>query len=131
MKKNDNELASNRAARHHYEIVETFEAGIVLHGTEVKSLREGGGNLKESYVRVKAGELWLVGAHIAPYRFGNIQNHPETRERKLLMHKREIARLIGAIQTKGLTMVPLFLYLVKGKVKCCSPSEPAPALPKV
>lgn len=115
--KGKSELASNRMATHRYEIIETFEAGLVLLGSEVKSLRDNGGNLQESYVKIKNNELWLVGAHIAPYSFANIQNHEERRERKLLMHKREVQRLKAALQEKGLTLVPLSLYLKAGRVK--------------
>ena len=117
MSKKSSDLASNRKAHHSYEILETFEAGIVLQGTEIKSLRDNGGNLQEAFVRVVDGELWLLGCHIAPYKFGNIYNHEETRKRKLLMHKREIARLKEATQEKGLTIVPLSMYLSKGRVK--------------
>lgn len=111
------DLVSNRRARHDYEILETFEAGIVLQGTEIKSLRDNGGSLSEAYVRVIGSEIWLIGSNIAPYRFGNIYNHEEKRDRKLLMHKREIAKLRTAIQEKGLTIIPLGLYLKKGRVK--------------
>lgn len=111
------ELVSNRKARHNFEILETWEAGIVLTGTEVKSLRDHGGSLQEAYIRVKAGELWLMKSHIAPWKYGNIHNHEETRERKLLMHKKEIQRLKAATQEKGLTIVPLALYLKGGKIK--------------
>lgn len=111
------DLASNRRARHDYEILETFEAGLVLKGTEIKSLRQGGGSLAESYVRLIDGEFWLVGAHIAPYSFGNIHNHPERRDRKLLLHKREMASLRKGIQEKGLTIIPLSIYLKKGYAK--------------
>ena len=87
------DLASNRRAFHQYEILETFEAGIVLQGTEIKSLRDHGGTLQDAYVKVVDQELWIIGSSIAPYRFGNIYNHEEKRDRKLLMHKREILRL--------------------------------------
>lgn len=118
MKNEQNEdLVSNRRARHDYEILETFEAGILLQGTEIKSLRDHGGSLTEAYVRVLDSELWLIGSNIAPYKFGNIHNHVEKRDRKLLMHKREISKLKVAIQEKGLTIVPLALYLKKGRVK--------------
>jgi SsrA-binding protein len=113
----DNELVSNRKASHDYEILETFETGIVLQGTEIKSLRDNGGSLQEAYVRVIARELWLIGAHIAPYRFGNIHNHEDKRDRKLLMHKREIAKLKVATQEKGLTLIPLSIYLKNGRAK--------------
>lgn len=116
-KKAASELVSNRKARHHYEILETFEAGLALMGTEVKSLREAGGNLAEAYIRIKNKELWLIGAHIAPYRHGNIYNHEETRERKLLMHGYEIRRLHAQVKEKGITLIPLSLYLSKGKIK--------------
>jgi SsrA-binding protein len=111
------EIVSNRRAFHDYEILETFEAGIVLTGTEIKSLRAGGGSLQESYIRVIKDELWLIGAHIAPYAFGNVHNHEERRERKLLMHKKEIEKLYMTAKTKGVTLVPLSLYFSKGRVK--------------
>lgn len=111
------ELVSNRRAYHDYEILETYEAGIALVGTEIKSLRAHGGNLAEAYVKVISGELWLIGASIAPYRYGNIHNHEERRDRKLLMHKKEILRLKEIVQQKGLTLIPLNLYLKNGKVK--------------
>lgn len=111
------ELVSNRRARHDYEILETFEAGIALLGTEIKSLRNHGGGLQESYVKVLKGEVWLIGGSIVPYRYGNINNHEERRDRKLLLHKREIAKLHKATQEKGLAIVPLSLYLKKGRVK--------------
>lgn len=111
------ELVSNRKAGFNYEILETFEAGIMLQGTEIKSLRDNGGNLQDSYVKVLKGELWLIGCSIAPYRFGNIHNHEDRRDRKLLMHKREIARLKESTQEKGLALIPLSLYLKEGRVK--------------
>ena len=111
------DLVSNRRAYHDYEIVEKYEAGIVLLGTEIKSLRDHGGSLQEAYVRVIGDELWLIGAHIAPYRFGNVHNHEERRDRKLLVHKREIAKLKAAIKEKGMTLVPLSMYFSKGRVK--------------
>lgn len=117
MSKKNGELVSNRRARHDYEILETFEAGIALKGTEIKSLRDHGGSLQEAYVRVLQQEVWLVGCNIAPYRFGNIHNHEERRDRKLLLHKREIEKLKRATQEKGLTIVPLALYLKSGRVK--------------
>ena len=113
----NNELVRNRRAFHDYEILETYEAGIVLLGTEIKSLRAHGGNLAEAYVKVIGQELWLIGSSIAPYRFGNIHNHEERRDRKLLMHKREIEKLKELVQQKGLTLIPLALYLKKGRVK--------------
>ena len=110
-------MAGNRKATFNYEILETYEAGISLLGTEIKSLRDHGGNLLDSYVTVKGNELWLLNCSIAPFRFGNIHNHEERRERKLLMHKREIAQLKEAINEKGLTLIPLSLYLKEGRVK--------------
>lgn len=111
------ELVRNRRAFHDYEILETYEAGIALLGTEIKSLRAHGGNLAEAYVKVLSNELWLIGASIAPYRFGNINNHEERRDRKLLMHKKEIEKLKEIVQQKGLTLIPLALYLKNGRVK--------------
>lgn len=110
-------ITKNRKARHDYEILETMEAGISLTGTEVKSLRAGKVNLKDSYAQIKEGELWLVGVHISPYDFGNINNHDPERERKLLMHRKEIQRLVGKVQMQGLTLVPLKLYFKRGRVK--------------
>lgn len=110
-------LASNRKARFNYEILETFEAGMVLKGTEIKSLRAQGASLDQAYVRVIESELWLLGASIAPYAFGNIANHEERRERKLLVHKREIQRLKESVKEKGLALVPLAIYLKAGKAK--------------
>ncbi len=117
MNQKTQDLVSNRRATHNYEILETFEAGIALQGTEIKSLRDNGGSLQEAYVKLIRDELWLVGCSIAPYRYGNIHNHEERRERKLLMHKREILRLKTATQEKGLTIVPLAFYLKEGRVK--------------
>jgi SsrA-binding protein len=111
------DLVSNRRATYNYEIIETFEAGIVLQGTEIKSLRDHGGVLQDSYVKVMDDGLWLVNSSIAPYRFGSIHNHEERRERKLLMHKREITRLKSELHEKGLTVIPLAMYLKKGRVK--------------
>lgn len=111
------ELVSNRRATYNYELLETFEAGIALQGTEIKSLRDHGGSLQEAYVKLINNELWLVGCSIALYRFGNIHNHEERRDRKLLMHKREIERFKTATQEKGLTIIPLAFYLKEGRVK--------------
>lgn len=111
------DLVQNRRARHDYEILETFEAGIVLFGTEIKSLRDHGGILQDAYVRIINNEAYLIGATIAQYKFGNIHNHPEKRDRKLLLHKREIERLKHAVQLKGQTLIPLSLYLKKGYCK--------------
>lgn len=116
-KKPANQLASNRKARFNYEILETFEAGLVLLGTEIKSLRDHGGSIEQAYVRTKKGELWLVNSHIAPYSFGNRENHEELRERKLLMHKKEILKIDQALAEKGLALIPLELYLSRGRAK--------------
>lgn len=117
MDKKSGDLVSNKRATYHYEIQETFEAGIALVGTEIKSLRDHGGSLQEAYVKIINNELWLVGCSIAPYRFGNVHNHEERRERKLLMHKREILRLKTATQEKGLTIIPLAFYFKEGRIK--------------
>jgi len=111
------DLVKNRRAFHDYEILETFEAGIALQGTEVKSLRAHGGTLSESYVMVRGSELYLIGSSIAPYTYGNVHNHEEKRDRKLLMHRYEIEKLRRQTQEKGLSIVPIALYLKKGKVK--------------
>lgn len=110
-------LASNRKARHDYFIEDTLEAGIVLTGTEVKSIRQGKLNLKDSYALVEGGEVYLLNMHISPYEQGNIYNTDPVRKRKLLLHKREITKLIGLIQQKGYSLIPLSVYLKKGKVK--------------
>ena len=107
----------NRRARHDYHVLETHEAGLVLQGTEVKSLRAGHIQLKDSYADVMRGELFLVGAHISPYEQGNIFNHTPERARKLLMHKREIVKLAAQVQEKGLTLIPLKIYFKDGKAK--------------
>ncbi|MGK7344360.1 MAG: SsrA-binding protein SmpB [Candidatus Nitrospinota bacterium M3_3B_026] len=108
----------NRKARHDYHILETVEAGIVLIGAEVKSLREGKMNLAESYARVKRGEVWLVGANISPYAAMNtFQVYEPTRDRKLLLHKRQIKKLEAASREKGLTIVPLKVYFKRGRAK--------------
>ncbi len=110
-------VARNPRATYDYHIIETWEAGIVLSGTEVKSLRQGKASIKEAYAMVRNGEVWLEGVNITPYEQGNRWNHPPVRARKLLMHRREIERLIGATQQKGLTLVPLELYFLKGRAK--------------
>jgi len=110
-------IATNRKARHEYHILETLEAGLVLTGTEVKSLRQGRANLKDSYATVRDGEVFLLNTHISPYDHGNINNHDPLRERKLLLHRREIRKLIGKVQEKGLTLIPLRLYFKRGKAK--------------
>ena len=110
-------IAQNRRARHEYHIIETFEAGLVLNGTEVKSLRGGRASLPESYARVENGEVFLLNAHIDEYDRGNRFNHNPIRPRKLLMHRREINRLIGRVEERGLTLVPLRMYFRRGKAK--------------
>lgn len=117
-KKNyDSELVSNRKAFHDYEILETLEAGIILVGTEVKSLRSHGGSLQDSYILVSDHKVILKNSSIAPYRLGNIYNHEEKRERLLLLHKREIERLKSISQEKGLALIPISIYLKNGFVK--------------
>jgi len=110
-------IATNRKARHDYQILNTFEAGIVLQGTEVKSLRQGKANLKDSYAIIKNGELFLLNMHISPYSHGTAYNHDPLRTRKLLLHRHEIRRLIGQVQEKGLTLVPLKIYFKNGIAK--------------
>jgi SsrA-binding protein len=110
-------VATNRKAYHDYFIQETYEAGMSLLGTEVKSLREGKANLKDSYVAIKNNEAYLFNCHISPYSHGNIQNHDPLRTRKLLLHRKEITRLWGNISLKGYTLVPLKIYFKKGKAK--------------
>lgn len=107
----------NRKARRDYDILESIEAGMALRGTEVKSLREGKVNLKDSYAMVRSGEVFLVNAHISPYSHGNVQNHEPLRDRKLLLHKAEIKRLTGKTQEKGLTLIPLKVYFERGRAK--------------
>ena len=111
------EIIKNKKARFNYEILEVFEAGIVLHGTEVKSLRQKKVSIQESYARVKNDEVYIVGLNISPYEQGNRFNHEPTRERKLLLHRHEIKRLIGKLQERGLTLVPMRLYFKNGKAK--------------
>lgn len=110
-------VARNKRARHDYEILETWEAGLVLQGTEVKALRAGKAQIGDAYAIVKDGEVWLLNAHIAPYEQGNIWNHDATRSRKLLLHQKEIRHLIGAVERKGLTLVALELYFKQGRAK--------------
>ena len=110
-------VASNRRAHHNFEILETHEAGLVLQGTEVKSLRASRADLKESYARIDGTEAWLLGLHISPYAQGNRANHEPLRPRKLLLHRGEINRLLGKIMEKGLTLVPLRLYFKQGRAK--------------
>lgn len=111
-------VATNRKARHDYHIEETYEAGLVLTGTEVKSIRQGRLNLKDSFARVEDGEVFLYNMHVSPYSHGNRWNHEPTRTRKLLLHKGEIRRLVGKVQQQGLTLVPLRVYFTpKGRAK--------------
>lgn len=110
-------VATNRKARHDYEILDTYEAGIVLKGTEVKSLRQGNANLSDSYAILKNGELWLLGMHISPYAQGSYANVDPVRSRKLLLHKKELLKLHGKISSKGLTLVPLKIYFTHNIAK--------------
>jgi SsrA-binding protein len=114
----DKVIATNRKAYHDYEILETYEAGIVLRGTEVKSLRESQVNFKDCYAAVDNGEAWLIGCYISPYHHGTDANHDPERKRKLLLHKKEIQRLLGKVAERGLTMIPLRLYFKGGRAKC-------------
>lgn len=110
-------IAQNRKAYHDYFVDETIEVGIVLQGTEVKSIREGKINLKDSYALIKDAEVFVENMHISPYSHGNIANHEPTRRRKLLMKRAEINRLIGKVKEKGFTLIPLKVYIKRGKVK--------------
>ena len=110
-------LLTNRAAFHEYHILSTYEAGVVFQGTEVKSVRNGQIQLKESYVAVRDGEVWLFNAHISPYAYGNRDNHEATRTRKLLLHRREIDKLEQEATVKGMTLVVTRVYLKKGRIK--------------
>ena len=116
-KKSEKIIADNRKARHDYFVIESFEAGVELFGTEVKSLRAGGVNLKDSYCEIDKGELFALGVHISPYEQGNIFNKDPLRPKKLLMHKREIMRLAGLVSREGYTLVPLSLYFKGSYVK--------------
>ena len=113
----ERKIAENRKAYHEYFIEDRFEAGIVLVGTEIKSARKGKVQLKDSYISFVNGEAFIKGMHISPYEFGNIFNHDETRERKLLLHKHEIKKLSDKVKMKGYTVVPLSMYLSKGRAK--------------
>ncbi|MDH3268237.1 MAG: SsrA-binding protein SmpB [Ignavibacteria bacterium] len=119
MEKTDTEknITVNRKARHEYAIMQTFEAGIVLVGTEVKALRQGKANLVDGYAKIERSEVWLVSVHISEYTQGNINNHDPVRDRKLLLKSSEIRKLIGKTKEKGLTLIPLRLYFKNGKVK--------------
>src|ERR1700757_1602084 len=110
-------VATNRKAFHNYSILETYEAGLVLRGTEVKSLRESQVTFKDCYAAIDNGEAWLIGCHISPYHHGSDANHDPERKRKLLLHRREIGRLLGKVAERGLTLVPLRLYFKDGRAK--------------
>ena len=109
---------TNKKARFQYEIIEKVEAGMVLRGSEVKSLRTGQASITEAFARIENGEVWLHGANIQPYAYANVLNHEPLRPRKLLLHKRQIARIVGQTATKGLTVIPLAIYFSKGRAKC-------------
>ncbi len=117
MAENIKTIAENRQARHEYFILESLEAGIALTGTEVKSIRQGGVSLKEAWISIENGEAWVKQMHIAPYEKGNIFNRDPLRERKLLMHKREIVRLYGQVKQEGLTLIPISMYFKGSNVK--------------
>ncbi len=117
-KENQKQIAYNRKARHDYFVEETYETGIALFGTEVKSLRAGTVNLKDSYCTIRDGEIFACGMHISPYEKGNIFNRDPLREKKLLMHKREILKLYGRVSRDGYTIIPLSLYFSGSHVKC-------------
>jgi len=110
-------VATNRKAFHNFSILETYEAGLVLKGTEVKSLRESHVNFKDCYASIDNGEAWLIGCHITPYHHGSDANHDPERRRKLLLHRREINRLVGKVAERGLTLIPLRLYFKDGRAK--------------
>jgi SsrA-binding protein len=110
-------VARNKRARHDYHILDSWEAGLVLTGTEVKSLRDGKATMADAYALVKGGEVYLLNLHISPYEKGNQFNHEPTRTRKLLLHRKEIRRLIGAVERQGLTLIPLELYFRNGVAK--------------
>ena len=110
-------VVSNRRARHEYEVLQTHEAGIVLQGTEVKALREGKANLQDAFARFSDGELWLYNLHISPYEPGNRFNHDPLRARKLLLHRREMRKLVGQVEQQGLTLIPLDIYFRRGIAK--------------
>ena len=113
----EKQIAANRKARHEYCVEETNECGLALHGTEVKSMRQGRVNLKEAFCQVKNGEMWVIGMHISPYEQGNIFNVDPLRDKKLLMHKSEIRKLASQVQRQGYTLIPLRIYLKDGRMK--------------
>ena len=110
-------IADNRKAFHDYHVLDTWEAGVALLGTEVKAIREGSVNLRDSYARLENGEVWLMNLHISPYSHTGYAHHDERRQRKLLLHRHEIQKLMGRVIERGLTLVPLRMYLNKGRVK--------------
>jgi len=114
----ERDAAHNRAAGHNYFLLERFEAGVALRGTEVKSIREGKANLRDAYAIIKDGEAFLLNVHIGPYSHGNMANHEETRTRKLLLHREEVRKLFTKTQVKGHTLIPTRLYFRKGRLKC-------------
>ena len=111
-------LSDNRSASHNYFLMERFEAGLVLSGTEVKAARAGKMQLKEAYAAIEKNEAWLVNAHISQYAYGNRENHPPVRNRKLLLHRQEIDKLLGKTREKGLSLIPTKIYLKQGRIKC-------------
>lgn len=113
----EKQIAANRKARHEYFVEETYECGLALHGTEVKSMRQGRVNQKEAFCQVKNGEMWVIGMHISPYEQGNIFNVDPLRDKKLLMHKSEIRKLASQVQRQGYTLIPLRIYLKDGRMK--------------
>jgi SsrA-binding protein len=115
--KAERNIADNRKAFHDYHILDTWEVGVVLLGTEVKAIREGSVNLRDSYARIHQGEVWLLNLHISPYSHKGYAHHDERRDRKLLLHRHEIQKLTGRVVEKGLTLVPLRMYMKKGRVK--------------
>ncbi|MFP5206409.1 MAG: SsrA-binding protein SmpB [Acidobacteriota bacterium] len=114
----ERDAAQNRAAGHNYFLLERYEAGVALRGTEVKSIREGKANLRDAYGLIKDGEAFLLNMHVGPYSHGNIANHDETRTRKLLLHKEEVRKLLSKTQVKGHTLIPTRLYFRRGRLKC-------------
>jgi SsrA-binding protein len=111
------DVATNRSASHRFDLLDKVEAGMVLRGTEVKALRDGGAQMKDSYATIRDGELWLHNLHIPPYKPAARENHPPERDRKLLLHKREVERIVGRIKEKGLTVVPTRIYFRNGRAK--------------
>ena len=117
MRETDQIAAENRKARHDFHLLETFEAGVALLGTEVKSIREGNVNLRDSFARVESGEVWIYNVNVSPYSHRGYADHEPTRKRKLLLHRQEIKKLIGKTTERGMTIVPVRMYLKNGRVK--------------